>query len=192
MSRRGSRGERVSRRLLVAALPVLVLVLAGCGAGEAATSTAVTKADVSVDTDLSWAACGPVGSAEPETRPGGDFFSDSAPDGDLVPGEPVAAAVCASYMGGHVADGTDLELSGSSLDALVNALNHSPRYDGDATCTDQGGVSRRVVFRYGDGRLLPVLLSTDTCGWADNGAQIRYNLEPYLAHLAERLDRATD
>jgi hypothetical protein len=103
----------------------------------------------------------------------------------------VSAAICLPYMGMHSAGGTELELRGSSLDGLVNALEHSPRYDGEASCSDQGGTSQRAVCRYDDGHLLPVLLSTDSCGWADNGAQVRYELETYLSNLRDELDQAT-
>jgi hypothetical protein len=178
------------------ALVVLVglVVLAGCGggSGEVSQTAGVSKADVAVDTDLSWASCGPVSSSEPDKRPAGDFFSDDAPhEGELVPGSPVAAGWCAPYSDSPLG-GRDLELTGSSLDALVNALNHAPRYDGSYDCTSQGGASNRVVFRYDDGRVLPVLLSRDSCGWADNGAQIRYALDVYLSKLDSRLDRATE
>jgi hypothetical protein len=181
-------------RSLVAAIGLVpVVALAACGgSGEVQRSAAVARGDVTVGTDLSWASCEPVTSSEPDSRPGGGFFAGDAPDdGDLVPAGPVSAAFCTSSPMGQLAGGRDLELTGSSLDALVNALNHSPRYDGDVTCNDQGGASNRVVFRYADDHVLPVLLSRDSCGWADNGVQIRYNLELYLSKLDRRLDQAS-
>jgi hypothetical protein len=161
----------VSARNLVASLAGVLaagLLLVGCGGSdEVATTHSVAQRDVAVGVDVSWASCAPVSSSEPNSRPGRGFFSDDAPDdGELVPGQPVAAVLCASYPSTHVAGGTDLALTGSSLDGLVNALNHVPRYEGHYHCTSQAGTSRRVVFRYDDGPLLPVLLSTDSCGWA--------------------------
>jgi hypothetical protein len=181
------RGDHVRAGKLATALAA-AFVLAGCGgggSGEVGTSTSVAKADVDVDADLSWASCRPVSSSEPDTRPSADYFADEAPEnGDLIPGEPVVAAFCTSPRG------TGLELSGSSLDGLVNGLNHAPRYDGDYDCTAQAGPSNLVVFRYDDGGTLPVLLSRDSCGWADNGAQLRYAIDVYLWRLDARLDKA--
>ena len=137
-------------RATVLGVAAAALLLAGCGgggSGEVTRSASVVKADVSVDAELSWASCGPVTSSEPDTRPEGEFFADDAPsDGDLVPGTPVAAAFCTSYVGFGIAGGTDLLLSGSSLDALVFALDHAPQYDGSYDCVSIGGPSSRVVL----------------------------------------------
>lgn len=84
-----------------------------------------------------------------------------------------AVGVCGSTLGSGSTDQGYL-VSGDSLTRLVDLLNSEDRYDGGgATCTSQDGAETRVVFRYANGRTLPVLVSADTCRWSDNGAQQR-------------------
>jgi hypothetical protein len=130
------------------------------------------------------------GADEPEQRPAADFFSADAPhDGDVVPSGPVGAAICPFALGGHSVSGGPVHLTGSSLSSLVKELNAADRYDGTENCTAQAGWQGRIVFRYADDRILPVVVSSSGCGYADNGAQQRIGLGPWLETWKQKLDR---
>src|SRR5262245_52247910 len=156
------------------------------------TSVIVAKRDLSVGATGSIAACGlraalRPGSVTAAVPPG---LSPNAPaSGDVVSPGAVSVAVCPIEVTESSRRHPSIEITGRSLDSLVTAINAEKHYDGNAACTADQGWTMLMVFRYRDGRTLPLALDSSGCGLADNGAQQRFG--SWERDWEEHLSRAT-
>jgi hypothetical protein len=180
-----------------------VLVLLGCSAGanrgqqlhpvsHRRVPIAVAKADLTVGTSWSINVCGvrPL-LKKHRTALGPDpveLRTDAPGDGDLVPADATAVAVCPIDFSFPRHD-LPVQITGRSLRSLVTAMNAEAAPDPHGACPMDLGWSRYLVFKYAGGPPLPVYVDSSGCGKVDNGAQQR--LGGWTKLWDYRLDQAT-